>query len=294
MRLACPACGGTRFQTISAGAVTEHGCLSCGLRIGDFEHLGPVTAEFERVDEERYLRAVGASRRRQAEPILRLLREHAVPGGTLLDVGCSFGFFLDAARNAGYKARGIEPDPQAWAHATALLGDGIVEHGWFTGEDEGVADVIGTLDVLEHIPVDEQADFAAAVRRALAPGGVWVIKVPSTEGLYYRLSRLAARLAPRVGETLIRRMWQTEYEYPHTVYFDRVSLCRWLDQHGFDLLGVRYLPEVPPGTAVDRLTTDGAIPSWTARLLAPALYAITAIDALRRRSDALVAIARPR
>jgi hypothetical protein len=118
--------------------------------------------------------------------------------------------------------------------------------------------------------------------------------VPSTEGLYYRLSRRVARGVPRAGAMLIRRLWQTEYEYPHTVYFDRPSLHRWLDRHGFDLLTVRYLPEVPPGTVVDRLTTDGDIGRAAGFLLAPAVYAVTAIDALRRRSDALVAIARPR
>ena len=292
MTSSCPACGSARFAARSLAGIVEHRCVACGLRIGEFTRQGPPTPEFERVDEARYLKAVGAARHRQARPMMDLLRRHATPGATVLDVGCSFGFFLDAARQAGFKVRGVEPDAQAWQHATSLLGDGVVEHGWFTGDDEGSADVVATLDVLEHIPPNEHAAFARSIQRALVPGGLWVIKVPSSEGLYYRLSRLAARLVPRAGETLLRRMWQTEYEYPHTVYFDRSSLVRWLQRHGFELLTTRYLPEVPPGTAVDRLTTDGAIGRWTARLLAPALLAVTAVDALRRRSDALVAIAR--
>ena len=290
----CPACGGRSFDaTQPVTGVVEHRCVDCGLLIGELQRSGPVTAEFERVDEARYLRAVGAARRRQARPILELLRQHAAPGVTVLDVGCSFGFFLQAARDAGFKVRGVEPDPQAWRHATALLGEGVVEHGWFRGDDEGVAEVIVTLDVLEHVPVAEQDGFGRSIRRSLGPGGVWVTKVPSTDGLYYRLSRHAAQVAPRIGETLLRRMWQTEYEYPHTVYFNRSSLARWLESHGFELLTSVHLPEVPFGTTVERLTTDGAIGPWTARLLAPGLYAVTAIDALRRRSDALVAIARP-
>ena len=292
MTSTCPACDGARFADQSLTGIVEHHCLTCGLRIGEFTPQGPLTSEFERVDEARYLRAVGTARRRQARPMLDLLRRHSAPGSTVLDVGCSFGFFLDAARQTGFKVRGVEPDAQAWQHATSLLGDGVVEHGWFTGDDEGSADVVATLDVLEHIPPNEHAAFARSIQRALVPGGLWLIKVPSSEGLYYRLSRLAAGLAPRVGETLLRRMWQTEYEYPHTVYFDRPSLTCWLERHGFELLSTRYLPEVPLGTAVDRLTTDGAIGRWTARLLAPALLAVTAVDALRRRSDALVAIAR--
>ena len=53
--------------------------------------------------------------------------------------------------------------------------------------------------------------------------------MPSTEGLYYKVSALMARVAPAVGATLMRRLWQTDYEFPHTVYFDRASL-----RPGFD------------------------------------------------------------
>ena len=43
----------------------------------------------------------------------------------------------------------------------------------------------------------------------------------------------------------MRRLWQTDYEFPHTVYFNRASLQMWLKRHGFAVVDTCYLPEVP-------------------------------------------------
>jgi SAM-dependent methyltransferase len=292
----CPACGGSRFvgrQVLRD--LTTYRCSSCGLILSSIERSEPPIPEFALVDQDAYVRAVGASRRRQAADILAWLARYARPGGRLLDVGCSFGFFLDEARRAGFRIEGIEPDPQAYAYARTLLGDDVVRD---TILDERTArpasaDVVATLDVIEHIPAEDHLTFAAAVRTVLSPEGVWVIKVPSTEGLYYKLSDLLSRAYPRVGASLVRRMWQTRYEYPHLVYFSLRSLSLWLGRFGFGVLGHRYLPEVPAGTIVDRLTTDGDIGRRKAYLAAPAVLGVTAIDSLRGRSDALVVFARP-
>jgi 2-polyprenyl-3-methyl-5-hydroxy-6-metoxy-1,4-benzoquinol methylase len=212
----------------------------------------------------------------------------------VLDVGCGFGSFLIRARAAGYAVAGIEPDAHACAGACQVLGEGVVRQGTLLQVRPAAAsaDVVATLDVLEHVPPADHVAFARAMAGVLAPGGIWVIKVPSTEGLYYRLSALAARLVPWVGATFMRRLWQTDYEFPHTVYFDRRSLQAWLHRHGFVVVDVRYLPEVPARTIIDRLTHDGDIGRGQAYLMAPAVSVINVIEWLRRRSDALVVIAR--
>jgi SAM-dependent methyltransferase len=293
----CPACGERRFaqRTVVAGLRTRR-CLCCGLVLSDISRTGPVTDEFELVNHDAYHASVGRVRRTQAAPLLSILQPYAGRGAALLDVGCSFGYFLSEARSAGFVVRGVEPDRQAVAYASAMLGDEVVEPGRLDAAilDGYRADVVASLDVLEHIPPGEQAEFARHIRRVLTPDGVWLVKVPTTEGLYYRVSSAVARLIPRVGGTLMRRLWQTDYEFVHTVYFDRRSLHRWLERYGFEPLEWHYLPEVPLGTAVARLTTDGRIPVWQARLLAPALYAVNAAEAVRRRSDSLVVLARRR
>ena len=58
------------------------------------------------------------------------------------------------------------------------------------------------------------------------------------------------------------------------------------------MVDFRYLPEVPIRTIIDRLTHDGDISRAQAYVLAPAVSVINAIEWLRRRSDALVVLAR--
>jgi 2-polyprenyl-3-methyl-5-hydroxy-6-metoxy-1,4-benzoquinol methylase len=293
----CPACEGTRFaaRDITEGLRT-HTCRSCGLVISEITRRKPALGQYENVDLRAYLSSVGALRDQQSSSILSLLGPHLRPGARVVDVGCGFGSFLLRAREAGYAVAGIEPDAHACAGAGAALGDGVVRQGTLqeVRPASGSADVVAALDVLEHVPPAEHAAFARAVTDVLAPGGVWVIKIPSTEGLYYRASALVARVDTARGAPLMRRLWQTDYQFPHAVYFDRRSLQRWLHRHGFTMIEHRYLPEVPIRTVIDRLTHDGDISRPQAYVLAPAVAVINILEWLRRRSDALVVLARRR
>jgi 2-polyprenyl-3-methyl-5-hydroxy-6-metoxy-1,4-benzoquinol methylase len=290
----CPACGGERFAARRVlPELTTQTCVRCRLILARIERVGEPVPEFDLVDEAGYLRSIGEVRRRQATEMLKLIRPYARPGASVLDVGCSFGFFLLEARRAGFQVHGIEPDARAYERARSALGDGTVQLGSFSRDTAtGAVDVLCTLDVIEHIPPGEHAEFARLVTSALAAGGVWVIKVPTTEGLYYRSSDLLLRL--RAGSTIVRRLWQTRYEYPHLLYFDRRNLTAWLSRHGFDVVAHRYLQEVPNTTAIDRLTTDGDIGRASARLLVPVVGAVNLVESIRGRSDSLVVVARPR
>jgi 2-polyprenyl-3-methyl-5-hydroxy-6-metoxy-1,4-benzoquinol methylase len=291
----CPACGDTRFRdrTITDGLST-HTCRTCGLVLSSMTRRRPALGQYENVDLRAYLTSVGALRDEQSASILSLLAPHVRPGARVLDVGCGFGSFLIRARQSGYAVAGIEPDADACTGACATLGRGVVSLGTLqeVRPASGSADVVATLDVLEHVPPAEHPAFARAVADVLAPGGIWAIKIPSTEGLYYRAAALVARVARRRGATYMRRLWQTDYQFPHAVYFDRSSLQRWLGRHGFTVVDHRYLPEVPIRTVIDRLSHDGDISRVQAYALAPAVVVINAIEWLRRKSDALVVLAR--
>ncbi|MEA2490285.1 MAG: hypothetical protein QOH21_2077 [Acidobacteriota bacterium] len=274
----CPVCGGERFRTRELAEITIRRCLGCGLltsRIGERKHTN-----YADVDDRAYLESIGRVRRAQGDAIVAFVREHA-GAGEWLDVGCGFGYVLESAHAAGFVVRGIEPDPTAAQAARERLGQAI-EQG-FLRESTPAADVLSTLDVLEHL--DDINAFAALVARKAR--GLWVVKVPSSEGLFFRVAH-AFHLTGA-----IKRLWQSEYEHPHTVYFDRATLTRFLANNGFEVLAARYLAEVPNGTVVDRLTLDGSMSRWKARLAVPLFFAINLIEGLRGKSDALVVVARP-
>jgi hypothetical protein len=91
-------------------------CLDCrdGVQRAAEGHL----AEYEETADPAYLEQRESRRRTYARELDRLER-HA-PGHELLDVGCHSGFFLEQARERGYRVSGIEPSRWAVEQARAL------------------------------------------------------------------------------------------------------------------------------------------------------------------------------
>lgn len=99
---------------------------------------------------------------------LKALKRH-VADGRLLEVGCSTGFFLNAAR-LEFDCRGVEPS--TWAARIARERFGLDVHGgpFETFEAEpGTFDAVAMIDVIEHV-----LDPRSVLRRVaslLHPGG---------------------------------------------------------------------------------------------------------------------------
>ena len=251
-------------------------CSGCGVHIGEFSE--PKETSYGSVDSSAYLDSIAFVRRVQSEAIVRFVRAHLAEGAWL-DVGCGHGYAVEAATAAGYAARGIEPNVVA---AEAARGRGIDVTQGVLSDDTLPADVVSTLDVLEHL--DDINSFARLVKRKTRR--LWVIKVPSSDGIFFRLAH-RFRIA-----SVVQRLWQSRYEHPHLLYFNEAALRTFLEKHGFAVVATRYLQEIPARTAVARLTLDRAMPRWKARLAVPAIALINLVERLRGRSDALLVIAK--
>jgi len=100
----------------------------------------------------------------------------ARPHGTLLDVGCAFGRFLEVAAPF-YTCEGLDVSRYALVEAHRRVPDVPLHH---VAIQDFVADrrfeVITCFDVLEHVPELTQA--LGRLRALLVPGGVLVAVVP--------------------------------------------------------------------------------------------------------------------
>src|SRR5262249_391813 len=99
-----------------------------------------------------------------------------VKPGRILDMGCSTGFFLDLAREAGWKTWGVELNQAEIVEAEKSghkVSNSSLED---CGFDEKF-DAITMWDVFEHIK-DGRA-LLYEIRRRLAPGGVLFMQTPS-------------------------------------------------------------------------------------------------------------------
>lgn len=131
-------------------------------------------------------RAVDESWRPEAEARVKLINDHHPGGGTLLDVGCSTGWFLGAAARAGWKVVGIDVSGTAVAHCRSQGLDARL--ATITENDLPAAgfDVITMFDSIEHMPSPAAALDAA--RKLLAPGGILVITTPNIGGFFPRFT----------------------------------------------------------------------------------------------------------
>jgi SAM-dependent methyltransferase len=152
----------------------------------------------------------------------------AVPGGRLLDVGCGSGVFLAQAAALGWRAEGIDPDPEAVSSARDA---GLnVFQGTLAdldpGEQRGAFDAVTLSHVIEHL--HDPADDLRRISVLLRPGGLLWIATPNPESLGFR----------RFG-----RDWRGLEPPRHLVLFTRASLERLLRRTGFDPLAP---PQTPP------------------------------------------------
>ncbi len=162
---------------------------------------------------------------RLLEPHLPLNKAAAV-----LDVGCGMGLAVDAIRHLGYgNTSGIDVDKNqvALAQAAGLPAEHVEDSTAFLRTQTDTRELILCLDVLEHIPKEEQLNFSSAIRMALKPGGRAIFSVPNAN------SALASR-------------WRYN-DWTHETSFTEHSIDFLLSHAGFVKISVSpYEFTVPP------------------------------------------------
>lgn len=139
--------------------------------------------------------------------------------GRLLDVGCGAGYFLDAAREAGWQVRGVELSEAAVRVGREKLGLDIFQ-GTLAGAALPAAafDVVTLFEVLEHLR--DPGSALAEARRLLRPGGLLAIQVPNDLNAYRNQAFRRDN-----------RWWVIPPL--HLFYFTAATLAHWLRKLGF-------------------------------------------------------------
>jgi 2-polyprenyl-3-methyl-5-hydroxy-6-metoxy-1,4-benzoquinol methylase len=129
----------------------------------------------------------GAERVSLLQPHLRVPAGHTP---RYLDVGCSTGFVVEAARNNGWQAVGLDLNPSAveFGRSRGLdLRTATLEAAGFA---PGSFDAVSLFDVLEHL-LDPVRTLRACVD-LLAPGGLLFLYVPNYDSASRLLMGAAA------------------------------------------------------------------------------------------------------
>jgi 2-polyprenyl-3-methyl-5-hydroxy-6-metoxy-1,4-benzoquinol methylase len=109
--------------------------------------------------------------------------------GRILDVGCGFGLFAAyfGQTQPARRILGVDPDVRRIGLARRVASRlGLAQHSFYVGDVRDVAiegpfDAAYVLDVMHHIPEEDQRAVLIRLRDLLAPGGMLIIKDITTE-----------------------------------------------------------------------------------------------------------------
>lgn len=210
----CPACGASSTQAghawkfVNARGETEwlrcHCCRSYFMDRGySLESEVTHTKTMTWGDAEHGAQ-LNTFKQRMYKSILGQLQKHVPPEGkSLLDVGCSYGGFMEAAKDAGFSVCGFDIVPQAvdFVKAHGMSAECCGQIRDFHGSP-ATFDVITVLDANIYWP--DQATELSDIRNRLNDGGLLVMRVVDKSWLATVGAGLQ-RVSPDRGQKVLKR-----------------------------------------------------------------------------------------
>lgn len=159
--------------------------------------------------------------RQQARRVLRWVRRHQ-PSGTLLEVGCAYGFFLSEAQ-AFFRTKGVEISSLAAQQARdrgldVVTGD--LQELDFSQTEFSAACL---FDCIEHLT--DPLTYLRKIHSVLSPNGILALTTGDVGSLYARISG---------------RRWRLMTPPQHLFYFSRTTLLKMLTKAGFEPVEISY------------------------------------------------------
>uniref|UniRef100_A0A7C4R5B1 Class I SAM-dependent methyltransferase n=1 Tax=candidate division CPR3 bacterium TaxID=2268181 RepID=A0A7C4R5B1_UNCC3 len=143
--------------------------------------------------------------------------------GYLLDIGCSYGFYLHEFKKKGFNVKGIDPAIKAIRYARKKLHLDVIHSDFYNYDFRGNRyDIVILIDVIEHFLNPQEAIIK--IKKILKKDGVLVIQTPNYESLMSIL-------------TYNKWFWLLIPEHLHL--FNPYSISYFLNINGFKLLKIK-------------------------------------------------------
>lgn len=275
---ACAACDATEVRELWwVRGFRVVACARCGLGRTElppaFDPASIYTESyFDGSQPDGYLDYRGSEPTLRAEfaRTLAVLARHGATGGSLIELGCAYGYFLDTAR-ARFSVCGVEVSAHARAACQAR---GLTVVPELTPElvaGQGPFDAAVLLDVIEHL-AEPRAELTR-LRQAMRPGGRLLLTTGDFASLYARVAG---------------RRWRLMTPPQHLWFFTPPTLDALLARSGFRRLVHEHPWKLVPTAMIAfqglRLLGRRA-PEWVRRL--PGGVPINLFDASRVVAEAV-------
>lgn len=251
-------------------------CQSCGYFASNFAVT--INENTKALDEDRRIEALAPIRHENFTAILeRLGTTKGFPtNAKALDVGCGHGWFLHALKAKGHFGVGIEPD--VYIAEIARGNSHEVIAGFFPSVLPANArfDAIFFNDVFEHLP--NISTIMEDLQRHTTNDGWVVVNLPVSDGIFFKIGRLMARLRWRGP---YRRLWQEGLPSPHLSYFSGSNIEKLFARYDFRLAASGTLRSLGYKGLLSRIRYDRTInPLLTYAYYAAALIMVPALALL--------------
>jgi SAM-dependent methyltransferase len=170
------------------------------------------------------------SYREEAENYMRTFRKRSrVIGaffkqpGSLLDLGCAAGYFMNVMREQGWETEGIEPSQLIARFGREEYGAAIrVGTAQTVPLAERAYDLVTMWDVIEHL--SDPIDSLSRMRKALKPEGYLLLETQNIDSIFARL---------------LGKRWHHFKHAEHLWHFSPRTIEAILAKAGFDVVEIR-------------------------------------------------------
>lgn len=159
---------------------------------------------------------------RKMKIIVKIIEEFY--GRKILDCGCGEGILVEEFKSKGYDIEGIDKNYESE----------FVKAGDITNMEypDNQFDVVLLLDVLEHLPYNEQYSALKEIKRVLKNQGTLILSIPNIANMSARLKLL-----------ILGELSRTDKDYNHLGERTFKEIKRILIQHNFSIK--RLFPITP-------------------------------------------------
>jgi SAM-dependent methyltransferase len=170
--------------------------------------------------------------------VLELLRERAVPGARILEIGCGNGHFAGRMSELGFDVTGVDTSISGIAQAQAAQPRprfAVAGVESLAGLKFAAFDVVVRVEVIEHCP--STREFCEAALQSLRPGGFAIITTPYHG--YWK--NLAIALLGRHD-----RHFDPLWEGGHLKFFSIATMSRAFADAGFSDMRFSRIGRIAP------------------------------------------------
>lgn len=216
----CILCGADASHNILYQGILK--CPSCGLVFADVHVDADALREIYQQSYffgDEYLNYVEDKPflQKNLSARLRTLRKFSA-GGTLFEIGCAYGFFLELAQKY-WEAEGCDISAQACAYARDHGLNAVGGEFMSLDVKQNQYDVVALWDTIEHLARPDL--YVEKASKVLKSGGI----LCATTG---DIGSLMARMR--------KQQWRLIHPPTHLYYFDRITMEKLLTKNGLEVV----------------------------------------------------------